>query len=333
MGFELKNVGAGIIGYGGAFNMGRQHGQQIEKAGMKVVAACDIDPARAKAAAQDFPGIQTTTDYRELIANPKVDLCVVILPHNLHAPVTLDCLEAGKHVVVEKPMCVTTEEADAMIQAARSRNLMLSIYHNRRWDGDYLTIKEVVEKGLIGEVFHIECAIGGFHRPSDWWRSDKALAGSGMHDWGAHFFDWILHLIPSPVQSVTGNFLKRRWHEHTIEDHTHALVRFENGATADLQVSMLNASRKPMWRVLGTQGGLTSDWGKPVTVHVDHDGYLASFELPPKKVEMAYYENIAGHLMHGEELFVKPEESRRTIAIVEAAERSSGQGGVAVAPN
>jgi scyllo-inositol 2-dehydrogenase (NADP+) len=317
-------VRGAVIGYGGAFNMGRQHLQWMQAAGIQPVAACDTDAARMDAAQGDFPGIRTYTDYQELLKDTGVDLCVVILPHNLHAPVAIACAEAGKHVIVEKPMCITVREADAMIAAAKGQGVMLSIFHNRRHDGDFLAIKEVLEKGLIGEVFHIEANIGGYGRPGTWWRSDKTISGGAMYDWGAHFLDWILQMVPGEVQGVNGYFQKRMWHEATNEDHTQAIIRFANGCVADLQVSSLNAAPKPRWRILGTKGGIIDEWKDPFTLNVDHEGYIATVKVPYKKTYwQAYYDDIAAHLTDGAELDVKPEEGRRIIAILEAAERSA----------
>ena len=85
---------------------------------------------------------------------------------------------------------------------AHAKGLMLSLFHNRRWDGDYLTIRSLIEKGLIGEVFHIECGQAGYGHPGFWWRSDKAISGGVMHDWGAHFIDWILNLVPAKITRI-----------------------------------------------------------------------------------------------------------------------------------
>ncbi len=316
-----------VIGYGGAFNMGKAHAEWMNAAGIETVAACDIDPDRMAAAARDFPGLRTYTDVKELLKEGAVDLCVVILPHNLHAEVAVQCAEAGKHVVVEKPMCLTVAEADAMIEAARKNGVMLSVFHNRRRDGDFLAIREVIERGVIGDLFHIEASIGGFGHPGRWWRADKKISGGAMFDWGAHFLDWILHLVPSPVVGVNGYFQKRVWMDATNEDHTHATLRFENGCVADLQVSSLNRAPKPRWRILGTKGGLLDDWKEPFTVHTEHEGYPATLSLPYKKSDwQGYYNDIAAHLTQGAELDVKPEEARRVIAILEAAERSAWSG-------
>ncbi len=317
-------VRAGVIGYGGAFSMGKYHGEMINAAGMQMAAACDIDASRMAIAAADFPGIRTYTEVDALLKDPEIDLVIVILPHNLHAPVAIEAAKNGKHVIVEKPMCISVAQADGMIDAARASGVMLSVFHNRRFDGDFMTIRSIIERGLIGDVFHIEAMMGGLHAPGKWWRSDKKISGGAMFDWGAHIIDWILNLVPRPVVNVDGYFQKLRWFEQTNEDHTELTMRFEGGASATVEISSLAAASKDRWRILGTRGSLVMrSWDK-IEVTVDHEGYLAKFEPQVMKTsQQAYYDNIAGHLMRGEDLCVKPEEARRIIAVIEAAERSS----------
>jgi scyllo-inositol 2-dehydrogenase (NADP+) len=326
---DQKRLKGAVIGYGGAFSMGRQHGDHMSGVGIDFAAACDTDPARIKAAEEENPGIKTYLDYRDLIQDPEIDLVVVVLPHNLHAAVAIDCLKAGKHVIVEKPMCITKAEAEAMIAAAKAAGKMLSVYQNRRWDGDYLAIKDIIDRRLIGDLVSLEIYNGHFSKPGDWWRSRKDVAGSVLHDWGAHFIDWTLNIVQSPVTGVYGHIYNGAWEDSTIEDHGQAIIKFSNGARAEITVSALGSIEKPKWRIIGTKGGIICDWGKPVTVRADHQGYLASFDVhPPQDDWRGYYRSIAEHLYEGKPLFVKPEESALVIAIIEAAERSSATGKV-----
>ena len=139
-----KTIRAGLLGYGPLFNMGKGHAGWINATpGMQTVAMCDAVPARVEAAKAEIPGLRGYyTRLDDMLALPDLDLVVNILPHNLHAPTTLQALQAGKHVVQEKPFCLTVAEADAMIDLAHAHGLMLSLFHNRRWDGDYLTMRE-----------------------------------------------------------------------------------------------------------------------------------------------------------------------------------------------
>ena len=182
-------IRCGVIGYGGAFNMGRAHANYItETDGLELTAVCDLDPNRTEVALQDFPQITIYNAVEKLLAAPDVDLAVIVLPHNVHAKIALQCLEAGKHVIVEKPMCITIDEATAMIEAGRQSGKMVSVFHNRRQDADYRALREiVVEKQLLGDVFSVEMWGGGFGAPNpNWWRSVKAISGGHFYDWGAH---------------------------------------------------------------------------------------------------------------------------------------------------
>ena len=317
-----------MLGYGGAFNMGKGHSDWINAApGMEAVAACDLDAARMVAAKQDFPHFRTYTDVSRMLEDDDIDLVVIITPHDSHARLAVQCLNAGKHVVVEKPMCLTTAEATAMIEAAKKSNVVLTTFHNRRHDGDFMAIREVVQKGLLGEIFHLEAFMGGYGHPGHWWRSDKAISGGCFYDWGAHVVDWVLQLIPEKMESVTGFFHKRVWTDVTNEDQTQAIIRFKNGAMADIQMSNIAAIGKPRFRILGTRGGLVDSWKDPFQVNTEVDGIRVSMEVKYMQSNWpAYYANLAKTLLDGAPLEVTPESSRRVIAVFETAEKSSKTG-------
>lgn len=316
-----------MLGYGGAFNMGRTHSNFVnDTPGLKAVGACDIDPERLEQAEKDFPYFKTFGSLDEMLEDKAIDLVVNILPHNLHAPTAIQCLRAGKHVVLEKPFCITLREADAMIREANRAGVMLTAFHNRRWDGDYMTIKRIVQEGRIGEVFEIGCGAGGYRRPGEWWRSDKEISGGNMYDWGAHFVDWVLGLIPQKVASVTGFFHKKVWMHVTNEDHTRAIVRFTNGATADICLSSIAAAGRPTWRILGTRGAILDDRSveNGCKVITYENGSLVTSEVKWAETRWCeYYWNVADHLLCGDPLAVTPQQARRVIGVIECAERSS----------
>ncbi len=322
-----QTINCAIVGYGGAFNMGLHHSNSINQVeGMQVVAVCDLDKARTSQAEKDLPGIRTYNEVKDLLKDDGVDLCVVILPHNLHAPVAIECSKAGKHVVTEKPMCLTVKEATAMIAAAKKADKMLTVFHNRRHDGDFKALRDAVQKGLIGQVFHVEMWGGGFNAPRNWWRADKAVSGGAFYDWGAHYLDWLLNIIPEKIDYVTGHFHKRVWHQMTNEDHVEAVIRFRNGAVANVQQSTIAMVGKPRWRVLGTEGAIV-DAGGQFTYHTQKNGLAVQGVIKYQESDWpTYYKNLGDHLLRGAELEVKPEEARRVIAIMECAEKSSQTG-------
>jgi predicted dehydrogenase len=320
-----KHIKVGLVGYGGAFNMGKHHAESMHRTGvMTVVAVCDPDAKRRAAAKQELPGVATFANLRGMVSKADIDLAIIITPHNTHAPLAMQCLRAGKHVILEKPMCITAEEATAMIEAAKRKRVMLSVFHNRRWDGDYMAIREVIAKGLIGEVFHLEAFGGGYGHPGSWWRSNKRISGGAFYDWGAHFVDWVLGIIPEKIVNVTGFFHKRVWKDVTNEDEVEAMVRFESGAVADVQLSHIARAGKPRWRILGTKGTIVDEGKGSLRVTTDVHGMAAEMEVKYKQGEWhKYYENIAAHLTKGQPLVVTAESARRVIEVIEYAERSS----------
>jgi len=326
----------GCVGYGGAFDIAKLHLESMQRAGLEVTAVCDIAADRLEAAREEWPaGIETYASATRLLAKSEVELVAVCTPHNSHARLAVQCLEAGRHVVSEKPMCITAKQADAMIAAAKKNRRMVSVFHNRRWDGDYLAIKDIVARGLLGDVFHIELFMGHYGHPGYWWRSEKRISGGAFYDWGAHCTDWVLGLVPSKIREISGHFVDSAvWHDVTIEDHCNTVLRFENGCCATIEWSFLSALGKSRWRILGTKGALV-DLGedkRAFRVATHRDGLPMDCEIPYQESDWhAYYRNVADHLLLDEPLAVTPESGRRVIGVIETAERSA-RAGKAVAP-
>ncbi|MCM8776986.1 MAG: ThuA domain-containing protein [Candidatus Omnitrophica bacterium] len=334
-GYQLtdKVIRCGILGYGPAFNMGKLHNGWIDAtSGLKTVAVCDKSPVRVQAAKEELPGLKGYfTDISDMLKMKDLDLVVVILPHNIHAPAVIQCLDAGKHVVVEKPFCITVKEADEMIEKARSSHLMLSVFHNRRWDPDYLLIRDIVNRGLIGDIFHIDCGFSSYSHPGFSWRSDKKISGGLLYDWGAHFLDWVLNLVNSKVVNITGELKKLVWNSVTSEDYGEIYIKFENGTTVDFVMSQISAVPRPRWRILGTKGAIEQTKWDEITLVSYVSGIRQESKVAIHQGSLEnwkqYYRNIADHLLMGEELIVKPEQAKRVIAIIEECEKNSKEKG------
>jgi scyllo-inositol 2-dehydrogenase (NADP+) len=178
----------------------------------------------------------------------------------------------------------------------------------------------------LGDVFHVEMFGGGYGHPGYWWRSDKKISGGHFYDWGAHYLDWLLGIVPSRVREVRGFFRKMRWMDVTNEDHLDAMLLFDNGVTAQVQMSSLARVGRPRWRILGTLGGLQSEHDH-FRVHTEVGGLGAEAVIRYQEGRWEnYYKQLADHLLRGGPLDVRPEQARRVIAIMEAAERSSQSG-------
>src|SRR5207248_191003 len=135
---------------------------------------------------------------------------VVVTPHDTHHDLVLRALAAGKHVVVDKPMAITLEQADEMVEAAKRASRMLSAFQNRRWDWDYLTVKKVIADGTIGRPYFFEATVMSYREPRRTWRAAPDTMGSLFHDWGAHLVDQALQLVRSPVTHVRGRVARPR---------------------------------------------------------------------------------------------------------------------------
>ena len=223
-------------------------------------------------------------------------------------------------------MCITAPEANAMVRTARANRRMLSIYHNRRWDGDYLALKKIVKSGMIGDVFSVRCHMGGYGMKTDWWRADKKVSGGCLYDWGAHMVDWTLGLVDSKIDFVVGFSQKRLWMKGTNEDEARVMIRFKNGAVGDVMVSHLRKTGEPWWQVVGTKGhAVPGDGCFEVTVHGKNKS--TTRKVPLVKTDWAaYYKNIVGHILDGEKLAVTAESGARVIAVIDGQGKSARTG-------
>jgi predicted dehydrogenase len=249
-------------------------------------------------------------------------------------------LRAGKHVVCEKPFAIRVEEVDRMIDAAAAGNRVLTVYQSRRWDPDYLALREVVRSGRIGDAFYMESFIGGYDHPCDFWHSDEAISGGMIYDWGSHYFDWILQLMPDSVRSISANAHKLVWHDVTNSDQVRVDLTFAGGAQATFLQSDIASVRKPKWYVLGTRGAVVGEWQDepvpadfPARVKVFRPGDGGSHEellqLSPRD-DNGFYRNLADHLAWDEPLAVTANEARRTVAVMETATQSMKRGGAQI---
>ena len=319
-----KKIKCGVVGYGGAFGMGKYHLEAMRRdAGFLPWAVCDIDEERLEAAREDFPGIETYADIDEMLKS-EVTLVTIVLPHNLHAEAAIRCLRGGRHVVVEKPFALTVGECDRMIAAARKKKVMLSCYHNRHWDGNILTIRRHLKK--IGRPFRWESHQGGYERPGKWWRSDKHISGGIIYDWGAHFTEWMLQVMDYEMVEISGYQVNEVWTDATNEDELEAVVRFKGNAVGSHAASSVDAAGKPAIRICGTKGAITADY-RGVTIHtVGRRANIATTVRPEKRAWEKYYANVRDHLLKRAPLIITPEWARRVIQVLDYACRSAEAG-------
>ncbi len=348
-------VRVAMLGYGA---IGFEHGTAISAIeGLEYALVCDRNEERLEQATRAFPAIQTCLDASQVAENPDIDLVIISTPPNTHAPLAMQMLRAGKHVVVEKPFCLTVAEADALIALANEQQRLLTVYQCRRWDPDYLAIQRIVQQGLVGPIFHMETFIGGYAHPCSYWHSHEPISGGVFYDWGSHYLDWILQLIPDRVVSVRGIEHKRVWHDVTNADQSSVRLSFAQGQEAEFLHSDIAAALKPKWYILGERGAIVGQWRHETVKTRRWSGDLieerlaAAEALPdisvftrtsdgalheqhitlPAAPLYPFHTNLANHLHCGDALAVPPEEARRNIAVMEAARRSAQAGGQIIA--
>ncbi|MBW3629447.1 MAG: Gfo/Idh/MocA family oxidoreductase [Gemmatimonadetes bacterium] len=340
-------IRVGLIGYGlgGAVF----HGPLIAAtAGMRLAAVVTRDPARSAQALVDHPGavVLPTADMLWELA-PRLDLVVVASPNRTHAPLAHAALEAGLDVVIDKPLATSAAEGRALVEDARRRGRMLTVFQNRRWDGDFLTVRRLLTGGELGDVVRMEVRSDRWRLvPRAGWKQNPAPeeAGGLLFDLGSHLIDQAL-LLFGPVSDVYAE-LDRRRPESQVDDDTFVALAHASGVRSHLWMSTVAAQPGARFRVMGTRaayvkhgadpqeealraGGRPTDpdWGAEPR---ERWGLLgAADDLRPVPTEPGayhhFYKAVAAALRDGTPPPVDPMDAVRTLEIIERA-REEGQG-------
>lgn len=250
-----------VIGYGG---QGAWHCTQILKSDVACLSGIyDIKEERRKAAEKN--GIFVYDSNEAIFADKNVDIIVVATPNDVHEDLVVNGLLSGHNVICEKPVALSVEEFDRMVEAEKKSGKKLSVHQNRRWDVDYLGVKSVIESGEIGEVLRIESRIHGSRGiPSDW-RCKKAPGGGMILDWGVHLIDQILQLNTEKITTV--NCVTTHYTNKEVDDGFRLELGFESGKTAYVEVGTYNFIAMPRFYMLCEKGSLyLTDWQKNAKV-------------------------------------------------------------------
>lgn len=241
-------IRVGLVGYG--FASKTFHAPLISgTAEMELAAVSSSDAGKVHA---DWPSVQVVSDPQALFDDPTLQLIVIPTPNDTHFPLAKAALNAGKHVVVDKPFTVTLSQARELDALAKAKGLLLSVFHNRRWDSDFLTVKALLAEGTLGDVRYFESHFDRF-RPTvqQRWREQKG-AGSGIwYDLGPHVIDQALQLFGSPV-AITLDAAELRPGAQTT-DYFHCTLTYPQRRVV-LHASMLVAAESASYQVHGTKG-------------------------------------------------------------------------------
>ena len=337
---SADNIRVGLLAYGA---IGHEHNLAVQGTpGLELTAVCDTNPERVAAAKELAPEAAAFSDAKEMLDSGLIDLVVISTPPNSHYSWAKSALERGVHVVLEKPMALTAEQCDEVMALAAAKNLMLVVYQNRRYDADFVTMKRIIQEGVIGDVFQYDSFVGGYSEPCTYWHSNAEVSGGAIFDWGSHFIDQILGIIPDEIAHVSGQNHKRVWMHATNADHAHVTITFTSGTQATFVNSDLAAARKPKFYVLGTKGAIVGDWNpaaEPAVADLPailtvfaNDGSRSVVSLDTV-VPFALHKSLVQNIRAATPVSVLATQSRNVVAIMEAAEQSALANAVPVTPN
>jgi predicted dehydrogenase len=337
---DVDELRVGVLGFGLAGQV--FHAPLIEATpGMAVAAIVTSDQGRQQQARARYPGAAVHRSSDDLFAAGGLDVVVVATPNRFHVPLARQAIEAGIATVVDKPFAPTAAEGAELVALAAERGVLLTVFQNRRWDGDFLTLRGVIDRGEIGAVHRFESRFERW-RPqvgSTWRdRGDRAEAGGIVFDLQSHLIDQAVVLF-GPVASVYAEIDLRRPGTEADDDAFVAL-RHTGGVTSHLWTSVLAAQKGPRFRVLGDRGAFTKfgldvqedqskggmvpgdpGWGiEPAgsSVAIGIDGALRQIPILPGSYER-FYAEMARAVRGAGPVPVDPNDAVMTIGLIEAA--------------
>ncbi|NLK27475.1 MAG: Gfo/Idh/MocA family oxidoreductase [Clostridiales bacterium] len=253
---EQTGLKVGIVGFGGMGNWHKDILSKIE--GMSVAGIYDIKESQMDLAREN--GIKTYDSLEDMLKDPQVDIILIATPNDVHKSIAIQAMHAGKHVVCEKPVTLSSEDLQEMIDASEETGKFFTVHQNRRWDEDFLTMKRIYDEQKLGEVFRIESRVHGSRGIPGDWRQEKEYGGGMVLDWGVHLLDQILLMMGDvklkKVYATLTNITNQ-----IVDDGFTAHLNFENGIEAIVEVGTNNFVSLPRWYMLGQNGtAIIEDW-------------------------------------------------------------------------
>jgi predicted dehydrogenase len=334
-------IRVGVIGFG--FVSKTFHVPLLEATdGYKIIAVSSSHPIDVKAV---LPDADVVSDPKALATHPDIDLVVIASPNETHAPLAEAAMRAGRNVVVDKPFTITVEEARNLGAVAREKNVLLSVFQNRRWDSDFLTVRDAIRQDLVGRVVLFESRIDRY-RPDvrDRWREVPGPGAGLLYDLGPHLIDQTLLLfgIPDSVQAILA---KQRRGART-DDFFQLVLRYGE-MVATLGAGSLVSGGSPRFAVHGERASLVKakpdiqedqlkagmvpgakDWGLDPDAAVLYDGATSNSRAlkAARGDQRGYYVTLREALLGRASNPVPPEQGATVMAIIEASLRSDAEG-------
>ncbi len=338
-----------IVGFGGMAGWHHKEIQTIDD--LEIAGIWDIKEERRAVANQK--GLHVYESPEDLLADPETDLVLIATPNDVHKPVAIAAMEAGKNVISEKPVTLSSADLQEMMEASTRTGRFLTVHQNRRWDEDFLTVRNILKEGRLGELFRVESRVHGSRGIPGDWRQEKEHGGGMILDWGVHLLDQMLLLFPGvSIRSVYATWTHVT--NQLVDDGFSAELLFENNVRALVEVGTSNFISLPRWYVLGTDGtAVIEDWdlsgrivrasgvdekdvmpvitaaGLTKTMAPRRDDSIFTEELPKARSDVReFYLNVMAVLEGREESRIKLPEVMRVMKLMEAIARSAESGEV-----
>ncbi len=292
------------------------------------------------------PSAKLVRNFETILNDPVIELVVINTPDHLHYPMAKKALEAGKHIIVEKPFTLHTREANEIIRLGEEKDLMVSVFQNRRWDGDFMTVQQIIAEGKLGRLVSFESHFDRFRNyVQDSWKEDKGVGAGTLYNLGSHMIDQALQLFGIPEVIFADVRAQRTGSE--VDDSFDIMMQYTD-VKCMVRGSYLVKEPGPRYILHGTHGSFLKwgldpqeqdlkdgkepggpEWGKEAEnlhglLHTEITGADNRERIPTLHGNyVAYYDNIYEHLRNNAELLVKPQQARNVVAIIEAAYRSA----------
>ena len=332
----------GLVGFGA---WGNCHAGAITATDGAVVSAVAAKSrASCDSALSQFPDAFVTADYRELVKREDVDVVDVVVPSFLHREVAIAALEAGKHVLLEKPMAITLEDCNAIVDAAKANGRLLSVGHELRLSSMWKKVRDLIQEGFIGEPQYclVELSRKPYRHGADGWRFDIERVGNWILEEPIHFFDlarWYLEKAGTPT-SVFARANSRQSGHPELQDNFSAIMNFESGAYAVVTQTLSAFEHHQAAKVSGTTGAIWARWSgaQDRTLHPEFQLKVYNSEqdqvldLTPEKITGEVFElqdqmaMMVNAVRHGEPLHATGEDGRWSVAMCIAAQQSVDTG-------
>ncbi|GAB3742876.1 Gfo/Idh/MocA family protein [Microlunatus parietis] len=331
-----RELAVGLIGLGNSGWFYHAEGVLERSDQYRLRAVASARPERAEAAGRRF-GARPYRTWQELIGNDDLDLIVIATPHHLHAEMTVAALDAGHHVVVEKPMAITRAECDRMLDAAKRNSRMLTVHQNRRWEPSYLIIVDLVRNGDLGDVWRVEerrmhrgkYVVAGPDQPHSGhdlaaWAHTREGGGGVGYLIAPHLIDHQVQLLgaPTTVSAVTHTFPGDQ-----VEHYLDLRLGYPDGPLSRVEIFREDVVDLPKWTVLGSRGSIVCPDFNTVIIDLDGRDRRVITDLPAVRAADEFYRQLWTAITDAGPPPVDPSGAAVVTEILELAHRSARRGG------